>query len=554
MPSDTPDRKPSKNLEKLELIWNDYKTDPLGFVEKFWPHIKLAPYQVEILSSVVHNNETWVHSANKMGKTFIAALTAVWWFATRQAKVVTSSATEEQLNTVLWGEIDHLLRTAVLDGEPFSFGFKCSHLRIWLPSQGRRQGPQRKFYLVGQVAAQVESFQGHHLQPMQDGTGTVLFVFEEASSLEREFYEAATSQAHRILAIGNPLRSTGIFYEKCRAGDQQHPDGLGSLYRKVIHISGERSPNVEYARAHIELGRAGPAPLVTPGILSYSDYLAHEVNWPPDRVRTRLLGLFPDEADERLFPGEWLDIAQQLGRLLRERPADPPRTRPFDRFFSLGVDVASGGADETVWVVLGRYGVREIVAKRTPDTSVIANITIRLMRRYNIWGNAVAFDAGGGGQQIVDGMRSRLNYQLKTVEFGARSNKPAAYLNRRAELYGELRKALEPKRRVRQLLELPAAQWTRKQHCLALPPDEGLLREELAVLPKCYDGEGRLRLPPKSRPRGGGDHGEHEPSVREMLGGRSPDRADALALAWYAHGNHREYLNAVYIRRPLIWQ
>src|ERR1700682_6009713 len=99
----SPDHKPSRNLEKLELTWKEYKTDPMGFVAKFWPHIKLAPYQVEILSSVVQNNETWVHSANTMGKTFIAALTAVWWFATRQAKVVTSSATEEQLESVLWG-------------------------------------------------------------------------------------------------------------------------------------------------------------------------------------------------------------------------------------------------------------------------------------------------------------------------------------------------------------------------------------------------------------------------------------------------------------------
>ena len=254
-----------------------------------------------------------------------------------------------------------------------------------------------------------------------------------------------------------------------------------------------------------------------------------------------------------MFPGEWLDIAQQLGRLLRERPADPPRTRRFDRFFAMGVDVASGGADETVWVVLGRYGVREIVAKRTPDTSVIANITVRLMRRYDIRAGGVAFDAGGGGQQIVDGLRSRYGVELRLVEFGAKSRIPAVYLNRRAELYGELRKALEPKPRVRRMLEVPAAQWTRKQHCLALPPDEGLLREELAVLPKCYDGEGRLRLPPKSRSRGGGDHGEHEPSVRELLGGRSPDRADALALAWYAHFMYRDYLSLVHIRHKLIW-
>ncbi|HEV3003940.1 MAG TPA: hypothetical protein VGX78_05735 [Pirellulales bacterium] len=384
-------------LDQLQRAWQQYVTRPLDFVTRFWPRIKLAPYQAEILESVVNNHETWVHSANQMGKSFIAAMTVVWWFCTRCAKVVTSSATEEQLNHVLWGEIDHLLRTAQDGGDAYDFQLQRSQLRLWLPSQGLQKTPLRKYYTLGQVAAQVESFQGHHLPPLDDGTPTVLFVFEEASALETEFYEAATSQAHRMLAIGNPLRSTGIFYEKCRAGDQRHPDGTGRAYRKVIHVSGEHSPNVLFARSHIASGRPGPPPVVVPGILTHADFLARQANWPPDKVRTRLLGQFPDEADERLFPSEWLDLAQQLGAALQKRGAGSaecgaerdeaegqlraprsasghPRSGSAlpDRPYALGVDVASGGADETAWVVLGRYGVREIVAKRTPNTAEIA--------------------------------------------------------------------------------------------------------------------------------------------------------------------------------------
>ncbi|HEV3003941.1 MAG TPA: hypothetical protein VGX78_05740 [Pirellulales bacterium] len=124
--------------------------------------------------------------------------------------------------------------------------------------------------------------------------------------------------------------------------------------------------------------------------------------------------------------------------------------------------------------------------------------------------------------------------------------------NRRTELYGELRKALEPKRRLRQLLSVPAAQWTRKQRCVSLPPDDGRLREELAVLPKRYDGEGRLRLPSKSRI--GARSGERrEPTIRELLGGRSPDRADALVLAYYAWEDNRETRSLMRVNRPLIW-
>ena len=572
---------PNSDLDKLERIWQQYVDKPIAFVTRFWPEITLAPYQADILESVVDNHETWVHSANEMGKSFIAALTTVWWFCTRYAKVVTSSSTEDQLNHVLWGEIDHLLRTAQDGGDRYDFQLQRAQLRLWLPSQGRQRGPQRKYYTVGQVAAQVESFQGHHLPPLEDGTGTVLFIFEEASSLETEFYEAATSQAHRMLAIGNPLRSSGIFYEKCRTGDQQHPDGSGRLYRKVIHVSGEQSPNVVFAHEHIREGREGPPPLVAPGILSYSDFLARQVNWPPDKVRTRLLGQFPDEADERLFPSDWLDVAQQLGAALRK--VCPPeedendrsgcgedgrgrildseysiytrRSGPrnsFDRPYALGIDVASSGSDETVWVVLGRYGVREIVAKRTPDTSEIAGITRRLVRRWRIAPGAVAFDAGGGGKQIADALADRHGWDLLIVEFAAKPFQPAEYKNRRVELYGELRKALDPKRRVRAMLEVPAERWTRKQRCLSLPPDDGRLREELAVLPKSYDGDGRLRLPSKSRPSGkGGDRRER--TIRELLGGRSPDRADALALAWFAWDNQRDERSLMYVDGPLVY-
>jgi hypothetical protein len=136
--------------------------------------------------------------------------------------------------------------------------------------------------------------------------------------------------------------------------------------------------------------------------------------------------------------------------------------------------------------------------------------------------------------------------------FAATPIRPAEYRNRRTELYGELRKALEPKRRIRAMLGVPAERWTQKQRCLSLPPDDGLLREELAVLPKLFDSEGRLRMPPKTRSRF--MPGERrEPTVRELLDGRSPDRADALALAWFAWDENREIRSLRTVDGPLVY-
>ena len=75
--------------------------DPVAFVAAFWPQFTLAPYQEQILRSLVANTETWVHSANEMGKSFTAALAALWWFSTRRSKVVTLSTTKDQLKGFL---------------------------------------------------------------------------------------------------------------------------------------------------------------------------------------------------------------------------------------------------------------------------------------------------------------------------------------------------------------------------------------------------------------------------------------------------------------------
>jgi len=531
----------SESDPRLIRLWTEFIDEPTTFVERFWPHVALTAYQRAILESVRDNPETWVYSANEMGKSFVAALAALWWFFTRESKVVASSTTQMQLRNILWGEIDHLLRTARDNALPF----RRTHLRV---EYGDGELPEKKFYLIGQVTEKVESFQGHHLKRAEDGTGTVLFIFEEASGIDREFYEAATSQAHAILLIGNPLSTNGIFYEKCRVGDQAHPDGSGRLFRKVIHVSGDDSPNVIAGREWKQRGGLGRPPLAVSGILSYEQYLERLDNWPPDKVRSRLLGLFPDEIDQKLIPPDWLDLAQRLGAKLRTID-----TSDFaGESYALGIDVAQGGGDLTVWCVVGRFGVCHVLAKPTPNTAEIAGQTLRLMRKFSIRNPAVAFDSGGGGKQIADMLRDRGYTAIVDVDFGGSASSPEEYKNKRSELYGELRKAFEPTAAIRRLVDLDPAAWrARNLHCLSLPPDDSLLRQDLAVLPLSRDGEGRLRLPPKST--GHKTSGRREPCVRELLDGRSPDRGDALALAFFAWNNLREIEAMETIDRPLIW-
>src|SRR5690606_16429275 len=92
------------------------------------------------------------------------------------------------------------------------------------------------------------------------------------------------------------------------------------------------------------------------------------------------------------------------------------------------------------------------------------------------------------------------------------------YLNRRAQLYGELSILMNPAG--------PRGGW-------AVDPDAGTahleLIRQLSLIPTVYDREGRLKIPPKDRDR----PDSQEVTLRSILG-RSPDEADAVVLAAWA--------------------
>lgn len=176
--------------------------------------------------------------------------------------------------------------------------------------------------------------------------------------------------------------------------------------------------------------------------------------------------------------------------------------------------MAAGGRDDTCWTLVDHAGVIEQVVLDLPKTMEIVGRTIRFIDENNLSASSVAIDAGGGGKQIADRLHE-LGYYVRAVGFGESADDNQAHRNRRAELYGNLRRILDPER---------------ESGGFVPPPLASELRQELAVLPLQYDSEGRMLLPPKERHS---NHAVHQKSLRELLG-RSPDRADSLALATWA--------------------
>ena len=534
--------------------------DPLAFTAMFWPRMLLYTEQRDILLSVRDNVKTIVYGANTMGKDRIAALAALWFFCTRTpCKVVTTSSNNNHLKHVLWGEIEGLVRSAE---RPLNVDLDVIQARKPLPG-GKPGEHQANTYMIGLVTNKVESFQGHHL----DGSDVprVLYLLDEATGIESKFFDAAETQFHRLLAISNPM-TTGNgkhwFYREVRGGDSPRPDGQPGLHRKVIHLSGHNSPNVKAAKKFIERGGVGRPPTMIRGVLSWEEYLIRQ-QWPARRKRIRLDGLFVEDEGAMLFPQTALDLAKKVHAKVtaaaglritiqvRGQPKEVLVVRRGPK--AMGIDCGEGG-DLTVWSVVDRFGLFKVVAKRTPNTAQIAGMTVRLMKEHKIDPRFVVFDAGGGGKQHADLLRDRGYDGILDVAFGAAPDREFVreYRNMRAQLYGLLAQRLEETRVALQLIDKDPLDWQRSWCHWGIPEEENLLLEDLSVLPKNRDSEGRLLLPPKDSAKAKERHsGEDVETIRGMLG-RSPDHGDSFALGHYGFWRLEEYQRLEGLDRELV--
>lgn len=325
--------------------------------------------------------------------------------------------------------------------------------------------------------------------------------------------------------------------------------------RNVDLVRGGRPHGMNLCKAE---GKPVPKRPIIPGILSYEQYVERDATLAPADKRPRLHGLFNDETTSKIFPASWLDLAQELGRLLARHNAQlkaKGRRPKLGAPLALGIDCAMGGGDLSAWAVFGRYGVMHVEVLDTPDTRKIKGQTLRLMRRFRIRPEYVAFDRAVG-KQIADELREE-GLDVNDVGFGEAALEPGKYSNMRAELHAELAKAMRrmvddqgrPTAKTKRLLDTPPDKWHNSWRFVALPEDADL-RQELFVLPTGVDSKGRLRLPPKqptSRSRG-----NSEVSVKEMLG-RSPDRADAVILAKYAFDRGEEHRRLSRVVGPVVY-
>ena len=188
--------------------------DPLKWAADFWPDITFYKQQKEIIYSVRDNDETFVSAGNDLGKDFVSAFIALWFFCSRRpARVVTTSVKFDQLNDVLWGEIRGFIKRA-----RYELPIRYNHMHIRHVNSDGSLYTKYPSELVGQCVSQGEGLLGRHCPPFGNIPRT-LVIFDEASGIGDSTYNSCSTWAHRKLVIGNPWECNNFFYRGVTEGD-----------------------------------------------------------------------------------------------------------------------------------------------------------------------------------------------------------------------------------------------------------------------------------------------------------------------------------------------
>lgn len=387
---------------RVETLLQEWREDPARFFKDLTGDDP-DPQQVEAMELVRDNRKVCIPSGHGCGKTRLAAVMAVWFFAThKNAKVITTAPTWPQVKTVLWAEIHKCIQD--------SWVWRVADVGKTAMNMLDRNGRTLEhWYVYGRSASVAENFQGFHSE-------NILIIFDEGSGIPDHIMDALegtqTTANVKMLAIGNPTRRTGWF-----------ADVINRIKKgwQLLRFNSEDSSLV--TKEWIEERREDWGP----------DYMND------DRYRVRVLGLLPRRDAYSLFDADAIQV-------MRERHSPVKRDR-----VDLGVDVARYGDDLTIYTVkiTGPNGHRYEYVE-TEKVSTVTGIASRIHVLNELWGfENIAVDDTGVGGGVVDILLNNetLNHKVVPVRFGAKAqNKPDEQLNMKAEIFWEAAESVNKER------------------------------------------------------------------------------------------------------------
>ncbi len=457
-----------------------------------------------------------VNSGHSLGKTFLSASAALWWVYTRNPSVViTTAPTERDVVDLLWTEI-RLLWTRSKVKLPDMFSGPRAPIMFDTDDH----------WAKGYTARRGESFQGRHRESM-------FFIFDECEGVDPIYWQTTDTmfkpeEDHAWLAIGNPVTTAS---QSFREDIARGPSGAPKW--NLFQLSALTHPNV---LAQLK-GEPPPVPnAVSLGQVqqwlkdwaepvSEIEHKPADVEWPPASntwyrpgplFKGRVLGVRPTEGVDTVWGQESWELA-----VARKFSNDYLWMHQFG--ITVGVDVAVYGDDSTVIHV--RSGPCSLhhethngwAPKRVAER--IKSLSVQWCGTYNSWAMIpgrpalkpqhvkTIIELDGPGVSVFDRCDKFGNWQgLKVAEA--------------SEMWDSVGRPMYDSKRTEIWFEGEKKAATGKMDLSRLPQDVlERLREELMIPAYQLLPNGAVSV-------------EAKKSFKKRMGGRSPDNADGLLIAY----------------------
>ena len=398
-----------------------------------------------------------IASGRGIGKSALVSWLVLWFLTTRiGASVIVSANTETQLRTITWSELAKWVRMSLHSHWWEVVGIKMNPAK-WLCELVERDlrkgtgywGAEGKLW----SSDNPDAYAGPH---NHDG---MMVIFDEASGIDDGIWSVAGGFfTEEIIdrywfAFSNPRRDTGYFFEcfnskrdfwETEQIDARTVEGTSkALYQEIVD---------EYGEDSVE-------------------------------AKVEVYGEFPKGGDDNFISGSLVDDAMA-------RPQYKDASAPV----VIGVDPARGGADSTVIVVRAGRDIKSIKRFQGDDTMTVVGHVIDAIQEWHP--ALVVIDEGGLGYGILDRLHEQKYKVVRGVNFGSKSKTPRMWGNKRAEIWGEMKKWL----------------------MTASIPKDRLLKADLIGPRKKPNSAGTMYL-----------EGKKEMRSRGLA---SPDSADAIAVTF----------------------
>lgn len=336
-----------------------------------------------------------IASGHGIGKSADISMVIHWALSCwEDARIVITANTGDQLATKTVPEVKKWFRRAI---NAHWFNVRAETIKI---NDDKHADNWRADFVTWSVE-KTEAFAGLHNERK-----IIVLIFDEASAIPRPIWEvsegAMTDENTVIiwLAYGNPTQNSGRFRE-C-FGNLKH-----RWKTRQIDSRNVQGTNKE---------------LIAQWIADYGE--------DSDFVRVRVKGEFPRAGGNQFIAS---DVVAACRKYQATFAVGFPRI--------LGVDVARFGDDQTVLML--RQGRRaDLLGKyRGKDVAEVTALVVDAIQKHQI--DAVVVDSDGIGAPVFDNLRFR-GFGPKCHEFhgGKPAHKQAAYFNRRSEVWGLMRDAL----------------------------------------------------------------------------------------------------------------